>query len=317
MAHTPLWTVAGFAAPVLLALAMFPVLARRGPVGLSATVLSCFVMLAAPWLIPADAPLLRFLAALSAAIVVIKVVDLVHDVRRGCAPSPREYVAFLFHPFTYVRRDLTRERKVPARDSARTLLAGTLASALCLWLFDSLFSVDWSAWPMLVEHASKAATFLLAICFGLTAGAALWRLCGGEARDFMDQPWAARTPADFWRRYNRNIQQFFEKHIFRSVGGRRAPHVAMLLVFGFSALMHEYIFSAAIGRVQGYQAVFFAVQGLAAALTAGVKARGWWALPSIAATLAFNLVSSVFFFASLHGVVPFYAGGLPQYLQGW
>ena len=91
----------------------------------------------------------------------------------------------------------------------------------------------------------------------------------------------------------------------------------MLLVFAVSALLHELIFRAAVGRVQGYQTAFFAVQGLAAALTARVKVKGWLTIPWIAATLVFNLASSVLFFASIHAVVPFYSHGLPEWLRGW
>ena len=115
---------------------------------------------------------------------------------------------------------------------------------------------------------------MLTIISGLTALAALWRLSGGSARDYMDRPFSARTPAEFWRRYNRNMQQFFWQDIFKASGGFRAPIRTTLLVFALSALMHELIFSVAIGRVQGYQTAFFAVQGVAAALTARIKVRG-------------------------------------------
>jgi hypothetical protein len=40
-------------------------------------------------------------------------------------------------------------------------------------------------------------------------------------------------------------------------------------------------------------------------------------VPWLAATLCFNLVSSVLFFASVNGLVPFYSRGLPGWLQGW
>jgi hypothetical protein len=33
--------------------------------------------------------------------------------------------------------------------------------------------------------------------------------------------------------------------------------------------------------------------------------------------LTFNVASSVLFFASIHGLVPFYARGLPAWLEGW
>jgi D-alanyl-lipoteichoic acid acyltransferase DltB (MBOAT superfamily) len=133
----------------------------------------------------------------------------------------------------------------------------------------------------------------------------------------MDDPLAATTLADFWRRYNRNMHQFFLKDVFVSVGGLRNPLRATLLVFVLSALIHEYIFGIAIGRVQGYQTAFFLIQGVAAAATARVKARGRSALPWIATTFAFNFVTSVLFFASMNELVHFYSRGLPSWLSGW
>jgi D-alanyl-lipoteichoic acid acyltransferase DltB (MBOAT superfamily) len=133
----------------------------------------------------------------------------------------------------------------------------------------------------------------------------------------MANPLAATTPADFWRRYNRNMHQFFLKDVFVSVGGLRNPLRATLVVFVLSALMHEYIFGIAIGRVQGYQTSFFLIQGVAAAATARVKVGGLRALPWIVATLAFNLVTSVLFFASMNELVHFYDRGLPTWLSGW
>ena len=113
------------------------------------------------------------------------------------------------------------------------------------------------------------------------------------------------------------MHQFFLKDVLVSAGGLRHPARATLVVFGLSALIHEYLFSIAIGRVQGYQTAFFLIQGLAVAATARVKGMGWQAALGIAGTLGFNLVSSVLFFASMNGLVPFYPHGLPAWLRGW
>jgi D-alanyl-lipoteichoic acid acyltransferase DltB (MBOAT superfamily) len=159
---------------------------------------------------------------------------------------------------------------------------------------------------------------MVAIIGGLSALTALWRISGGAARDYMDRPFTARTPADFWRRYNRNMQQFFWEDLFKPLGGNRTPIRTTLWVFAVSALLHEFLFYAAIGRVQGYQTLFFSLHGVASAMTLRIRVKkGWTAVPWIVATLAFNLASSVFFFASIHAVVPFYAHGLPSWLQGW
>lgn len=309
--------LAGFLAPYLIAFAAFPQLAKRDLTPWIIPIGSCLLIVMSPWLVPADSPLLRFLASISAIIVAIKVLDVTFDVRQRAAPTWREYVDFLTNPFIYVRRCLPLEHRPTLRENLLSLIGGFFGCAVCLAILDILFSLDWSNRHFLVEHVSKVIALMLLISFGLTGTAAIWRLSGGTARDYMDKPWEARTPAEFWRRYNRNMQQFFWQDIFKSYGSRRRPIRTMLLVFALSALLHELIFSAAIGRVQGYQTAFFALQGLAAALTARVKVKGWLAIPWTVATLVFNLASSVLFFASIHGVVPFYSKGLPQWLLGW
>jgi hypothetical protein len=313
--------LAGFLAPYLLAIACFPLLSHRGKGSCaqsSLLVSGCLLIVLSPWLIPPEQPLPRFLAAMSAALIAIKAIDAWMDLRRRSPPTWKEFVAFLTNPFVLVRRCLPLERRVPGRANLLRLVLGSMGCAIGIALLNGLFNLDWQDWPFLLEHASKVTALMVAIISGLSASTALWRLSGGVAREYMDHPFAARTPADFWRRYNRNVQQFFWEDLFKPLGGHRTPVRTTLLVFGLSALLHELIFYAAIGRVQGYQSVFFALHGVAAAMTLRVRSKnGWAAIPWIAATLAFNLASSVFFFASIHAVVPFYAQGLPGWLQDW
>jgi hypothetical protein len=310
-------TLAGFLAPYLAAIAAFPLLVRRAPSLWVVAVGTCVLIVWSPWIIPADFPLVRFIASISAAVLAIKVVDVAIDLQQRRALTWNEYVEFLANPFTHVRRSLIYERRPTPRESLLTCVAGALSCAVATALLVALFRVDWSNVPFLAEHAGKVVALMLAITSALSCAAALWRLGGGTARDYMERPWAARTPADFWRRYNRNVHQFFWHDVFGGSRSRRAPIRTILLVFTLSALLHELVFYAAVGRVQGYQTAFFAVQGLAVASTARVKVRGWLVLPWIAGTLGFNLLSSVLFFASIQQVVPFYADGLPGWLREW
>ncbi len=314
---TPMLILAAFLAPYGVALAAYPFMVRRDFFARITPVAACLSIVGSAWLISADKPMLRFVAAISAAMLALKVIDVALDLRQGRMPSLKHYLEFLANPFTLVRRSLALERRPPFNEDLLNLIGGSGGCAIGMALLFALFAVDWSTLHFLVEHVSKVLVLMLAIACGLTAAAAAWRLSGGSARDFMDAPLAARTPADFWRRYNRNVQQFFWQHVFKNHGGRRAPIRALLLVFALSAVLHELIFYAAIGRVQGYQTAFFTLQGLAAALTARVRVRGWLVLTCMAGTLAFNALSSVLFFASVHGVTPFYSRGLPEWLRGW
>jgi hypothetical protein len=250
-------------------------------------------------------------------VIVVKLFDFRHEVQRGTQPNWSVFVGFLLNPFVHVRRCLPTEPRPSARTDLLGIVGGALGLVAGVAVLRVLSRIDWEAWPFLVEHGSKVIAFFLAVLSGLACASASWRLLGGMARNYMANPFAARTPADFWRRYNRNMHQFFWKDIFVSVGGLRSPVRATLLVFILSAIIHEYIFGIAIGRVQGYQTAFFLLQGLAVAGTARMKVRGWKAMAWTTGTLGFNLVSSVLFFASLNGIVPFYSHELPVWLTGW
>ena len=89
--------------------------------------------------------------------------------------------------------------------------------------------------------------------------------------------------------------------------------LALLAVFVFSGLLHEYLFAAALGRVQGFQLAFFLLQGAAVALTLRVKPDR---TIGVGFTFTFNALTSILFFASVHGVVPFYEDGIPGWLWG-
>lgn len=310
-------TLAGFLAPYFIAFGAYPLLVGRVTFPWMVPVGTCFLIIWSPWLIPSGSSVLRFLASISAAMLALKVIDVSIDLKKRRLLSWQQYVHFLANPFTHVRRSLVHERRPQLEENLLRLVQGSIGCAIAVATLFGLYIVDWSGIPFLIEHVSKVVSLMLAISSGLTGAAAIWRLGGGTARDFMNKPFAARTPADFWRRYNRNVQQFFRYNVFNGNEGRRKPIRTMLLVFALSALLHELIFLAAVGRVQGYQTAFFVLQGLAAASTARVKVKGWPVVPWMIGTLAFNLLPSVLFFASINGVAPFYSRGLPVWLRGW
>ncbi len=300
----------------LAAVIGFRFIARKGRIGRVALIITSLAILLSPCLIPAGRPLPRFLAAVVAVAVAVKLFDLRHDVRRGDTPGWSTFLGFLANPFIHVRRCLPAEPQPSVQTDLQRLAAGTVGLLAGAYLLYVLFQVDWDRFPFLVEHLSKVAAFFLAVFSGLALLVSGWRLLGGRGRDYMANPLAARTPADFWRRYNRNMHQFFLRDVFVPVGGLRNPVRATLLVFVLSAIIHEYVFGIAIGRVQGYQTAFFLLQGLAVVATASLKTDGTSRLPWMAATLAFNCLTSVLFFASMAQLVPFYAHGLPVLVFG-
>jgi hypothetical protein len=274
------------------------------------------VILMTPWLTPPERPVARFGASLVAVTMLVKLLDLLHHVGRRPRPAPWVYAGFVLHPFGHVLRALDREPR-PPRDSELRRMAlsgiGAIASAIG---FAGLFRLDWQPYPFAAEHVPKTFLLLVFLMFLGDVGTSGCRLAGGRARDVMDHPYRSRTPADFWRRYNRPTAQFFHEDCFRALDGRRHPVRGILGVFAFSAVVHEYVFLPAIGRIQGYQAAFFLVQALAVLATRSARPRARWEAAAIVATLAFNLWLSMLFFASIAQVVPFYQnrddGGLAQ-----
>jgi D-alanyl-lipoteichoic acid acyltransferase DltB (MBOAT superfamily) len=123
----------------------------------------------------------------------------------------------------------------------------------------------------------------------------------------MLNPAMARTPADFWRRWNRPAQQFFHEYPFRAAGGAHRPIRGTLWAFVVSGLVHEYVFGIAAGAVQGWQMLFFGLHGLAAVATSRLRPRGWLVLPFVGSTIVFNIVLAVLFFKSVNSVLPFYS----------
>jgi hypothetical protein len=270
-----------------------------------------------PLLIPAEARFLRVLASITAVMVAIKLYDLHVGANRGLRPDLQRFLLFLPSVFSVVLRKLDREPRPSRRENLVRLAQGILGMSVGSTVLIGLFRRNWSEQPFALEHGAKVLALYLTLIPITVVAAAVWRLFVGKARDVMDQPYLARTPADFWRRYNRPAQQFFYEDIFKPLGGLRSPLRATVITFTVSAIIHEYVFDIAVGRIQGYQSLFFMIHGCAVAATMPIRPQPAMAIPWIAGTLLFNLASSVLFFASVQGVVPFYSRGLPAWLQGW
>jgi MBOAT, membrane-bound O-acyltransferase family len=307
-----------FVLPYAVATSGFPVAGQGGARGRLWFCLLCAVMAFLPSTMPLEYHLLRFLAAMSVAVLCAKLYDLRFDLLHGTHVQFREYLRFLGNPFVVVRRRLAFESRPARASDLQRLVAGLCGLAAGVAAGRQVFLTDWSKLPFLLEHSAKLIALYVPLLSGLSAGAAGWRLLGGSAQDTMDRPYLARTPAELWRRYNRNMQQFFLEDVFKHLGDKVGRPARIMIVFCVSALLHEYVFGIATGRVQGYQTAFFLLQGIAVAGTTRVRPRGWQAITWAMGTALFVLLSLTLFFASMQGVVPFYSrpfGGWSW--EGW
>ena len=264
-------------------------------------------------MIPAEARIPRFLVAIFSGVLVLKLWDLHLGAERKIRPPLPEFLGFLANLPSLVHRRSGSERQPAPRENGVRLVKSLIEASLALVVLNLLNRLDWDLTPFLVEHLLKTSLFFVGATALFTALAAFFRVLGGYAPEPMIRPLLARTPADFWRRYNRWIGEGLREDLFLPIGGRRHPLLATLAVFAVSGILHEYLFFTALGRIQGYQLAFFALQGTAVALTLRAKPGRFI---GVGATFAFNALSSIFFFGSCHGLLPFYDRGLPEWLWG-
>jgi hypothetical protein len=262
------------------------------------------VIVLSPFWVPRDARPLKFVGCVAAITLFLKVYDAYRAPTLAMGMSVGKWLAYLPNWFWFVLRRVPRGRPA-GRDWWRVVVEAPLmigAVALCV----GLLRLDWTGVPFALQHVVKVLAFAAAMLLIGQTFAALYRRLVGPATDPFENPFTSRTPAEFWRRWNRPFRDFFDEYVFRPSHGARRPIFATLTVFAVSGLMHEYVFGVATGRVQGWQMLFFMVQGCAVAATLRVRPRASAAPLWCAGTLAFNLVTALLFFRSVDGVIAFY-----------
>jgi hypothetical protein len=257
-----------------------------------------------PCLIPLNAKPLRFVASLLAINLLVKLYDVHKEARPDLHLSMLSYLAYLPNGAWLVLR--RKPNRPPMRHDLFSLLVRVPAALLAVIVCMILFWINGSV-VLPLEHVSKVIAAVAAVVLTLNAAAAVWRLLGGTAMDLMRNPFVAVTPADFWRRWNIPAHQFLNEYAFKPAGGLRNPVRATLFTFFISGIVHEFVFGIAAGRVQGWQFLFFMLQGTAVVSTMRIRPRGRTKILWIAGTEAFNLASSVLFFMSVNQVLPFYS----------
>jgi len=202
--------------------------------------------------------------------------------------------------------------KQRAFDASNNVAGLCLVSAVTV----GVFRIDWTAYSFLLEHATKSTALAAWTIWAFQANTALWRLAGAPAAFFTTKNvlWAY-SPADFWRRWNRPMYRWLLENVYKPLGGRRNPRLAMLGAFAVSGLLHEYLFDAIFHRVTGYCLAFFLLHGLAAVLTRRFKPTGWLVVPAVLFTFAFNTASTLLLLIPINERVPLYANDVPGWMH--
>jgi len=276
------------------------------------------VILGCTLLVPADRIGLRALTAFVVNEVALKVVDFLRQKPR---PTLREFLWLLvpFPTLAVVYPDHKRRLAQPDDPWPHVirLILGTIGVVAGFKLTIEAQYVPLLQSNFLVDHACKVLLFILTVESLSRVLFALERLAGFDTTPVIRNMFLARTPADFWRRYNSRVHDWLFQNVFLPAGGRRAPVRGIVAVFAFSAVLHELMFGIATSRFDGRQLAFFLLQipGVLAsgALERFARRNGTPGLVvTHAFTIAFMAATSVLFFTNLSRVFPFvYAGGPP------
>jgi hypothetical protein len=308
--HWVPWCVAAYAGAAML----WPVLWWPRGQRAAGLVLGGLGLLVLPVVVSADRPLSRALVAIFAATFVIKLYDLHRGAERRSVPTWPAYLLFLASPFCHVFRRLGSAPLPTSRQNLVRFGRGVVLVAVGAACFAVARITDPGSF--LLEHAAKV-TFGFVIVYGCAEIAfVLWSLAGLRGFPQFDNFFAARTPADFWRRYNRPVTQYMFENVFRPVGGARAPVRATLAAFLVSGVLHEYIADIALQDVQGFQLAFFMIHGAAVAVTQRLRPGGRAAVVAgIAATIIFNIAASLLFCATAAQMFDLYSNQAPAWMH--
>ena len=180
--------------------------------------LTCSTIVAlSPCLIPVTSSVQRMAGTLVAVALMAKLYDVLRAADLHCQKGLRSYMTWLPNCFWLVAQKVPpfqpRHHDWSRLPRAIVLAAGSLAILVLV------FGHDWATCPFALEHGVKAAVTFCAVVSLAGLGAVAYRLLGGDALDPMASPAGAATPAEFWRRWNRPAQQFFQEYAFRPAGG--------------------------------------------------------------------------------------------------
>lgn len=275
---------------------------------------SAAVAAALPFVIPPEERFARFVVSLVALVIVAKVVELA----RGRVHDPamtRSFWRYLFwRGFAADSRwPVDAEAAARARREGGRRLGRFLTKVAGI---GALLAIATAAprllepWPALMLWNLFFGWFLMSGVADSVSG--LGMLSGIHLAEMFKAPPLARSPLDFWsHRWNLIFKTWAYRNVFLPAGGLRRPLRGMLWVFAMSAIVHEYIVFASVGRTEGHMTAFFALHGAATILTAAVarKRRNRPLLPRAVAVplhLGWFTLTAPFFFTPVFEIVTFH-----------
>ncbi len=218
----------------------------------------------------------------------------------------RDWMRYLLNPFVLCYRRHLSEKPGSAEHHRALLIRGFLEVFIGVMLLSWAFSVDWTNSPFWLEHVTKlVGAYLAFFDGGFVLANGLLGLTGVTYMEFSRHPVLARTPADFWRRYNRDAGRFLLEDVYAQLG-RLQRDLRICLVFLLNGLLHEYLVLVMTGHVAKVLLAFFLLQAVAVTLTWRMRPSGRTSVLGVILTMAFNVTSAVLFFVAIDGIFPWY-----------
>jgi hypothetical protein len=317
MGHAAISFVLAVAVAYAIAIAIFPAVRRGGASAILVVAPACVAIIAGLFIIPPEFRVHRAIAALFCVDLFFRLIDFTRQSLGGGlhAVGWSHYCRFLIpFPFLLVVFGQKDRRLRPNYRAGSDVLRVVLGSIGVTLGFVLVFAAQHNyrlQASFALDHVTKLFIFVLTVESLAQAVCGLERLAGFNTRPLIDRGFLARTPAQFWRRYNTRVQPWLYWNVFLPSGGRRAPLRGVWATFLISALLHEFAFAIATSRVTGYQFTFFLIQAPAVILSPTLDrlALAWPLAGSAiahAATILWMACTSVFFFHGVDLIFPFY-----------
>ncbi len=222
-----------------------------------------FIQLLVPLPFPVEYTLLKFLLLSNTCLHVFKLIDYYH--RYDFLPERDKNFKRFFHSFecmytTNIRKSFVRESPIvsPRSVISKGLLYIVLGMA-CL-----LLNRHYGWWKVspLMDYFTLGVEYYF-LCVGLVYfGVGIHRGMGYRVNGFFREPIRARSPLEFWARWNIPVHEWLRDNIYKKLGGHRHRYRGLFATFFLSGLFHEYILSMASNTLNGYMLAYFMIQFL-------------------------------------------------------
>ena len=277
------------------------------------------IVVSSAWVLETETLAIRCVVGALPFIFLLHMWDLHVDPQRGCRLTLGSYLVLLpDYAWSVARAGDDHGLDLPFGQRAREAAKQVAGLCLVFVVAVGLFSLDWAVWPFWVEHVAKSTCLGACAIRAFQANTAIWRLAGAPAARFVTRKvLCACSPAEFWRRWNRPMSRWLLENVYRPLGGRRNPRLAVLGTFAVSGILHEYLFAVIFRRLSGFVMAFFLLHGLAVVVIRRFRPVGWLRVPAAILTFLFNTLSSVLLLASIDERIPLYVNAIPEWLHLW